>query len=119
MFISAVKLGILTWGSLGIDSVWEPASSGRSVNCSFWHFHTCFIFQPQRLLPGVNIRRYQCFVFNLFFIQVKGSVGINYNYNFTPLSSGIHPSTQVWLYLSKQRVLSPPQFNQNLIFSKH
>ena len=35
MFISAVKLGILTWGSMGIDLFLEPASSGHSKNCSF------------------------------------------------------------------------------------
>ena len=38
MFISAVKLGILTWGSIGIDSPFEPASSGHSKNCIFCHF---------------------------------------------------------------------------------
>ena len=34
MFISAVKLGILTWTLMGIDSLLEPASSGSSKNCS-------------------------------------------------------------------------------------
>ena len=32
MFISAVKLGILGWGSMGIDSSLEPAaSSGQAI----------------------------------------------------------------------------------------
>ena len=33
MFISAVKLGILTWGSMGIDSLLEPqvAIQGTAV----------------------------------------------------------------------------------------
>ena len=35
MLISAVKLGILTWGSMGIDWLLESASSGQSINCSF------------------------------------------------------------------------------------
>lgn len=29
MFISVVKLGILTWGSMGVDSLLELASSGH------------------------------------------------------------------------------------------
>ena len=43
MFISAEKLGILTWTGMEFDSLLEPASSGHSRNCSFWHFHICFI----------------------------------------------------------------------------
>ena len=35
MFISAVKLGILTCGSMETESVLEPASSGHWINCSF------------------------------------------------------------------------------------
>ncbi len=42
MFFSAVKLGILTWGVYGIDSLLEPASSGQSMNCSFSHFGVGF-----------------------------------------------------------------------------
>ena len=38
MFVSAVKLGILTWGSMRIYLLLEPASRGHSRNCSFWHF---------------------------------------------------------------------------------
>ena len=38
VFISAVKSGILTRGSMEIDSLFEPASSGHLRNCSFWHF---------------------------------------------------------------------------------
>ncbi len=34
MFFSAVKLGILTWGVYGIDSLLQPASSGQSMNCT-------------------------------------------------------------------------------------
>ena len=34
MFISAVKLGVLTWGSMGNDSLLKPASSGHSRNCN-------------------------------------------------------------------------------------
>ncbi len=32
MFFSAVKLGILTWGVYGIDSLLLPASSSQSMN---------------------------------------------------------------------------------------
>ncbi len=39
MFFSAVKLGILTWGDYGIDSILLPASSGQSMNCSCSHFY--------------------------------------------------------------------------------
>jgi len=35
VFISAVKLGILTWGFMGIVLFLEPASSGHLCNCSF------------------------------------------------------------------------------------
>ncbi len=42
MFFSAVKLGILTWGVFGIDSLLQPASSGQSMNCSFSHFRVGF-----------------------------------------------------------------------------
>ena len=38
MFMSAVKFNILTWGSMGIDSLLQPAPSGHSRNCSLWHF---------------------------------------------------------------------------------
>ncbi len=38
IIFSTVKLGILTWGVYGIDSLLEPASSGQSMNCSFSHF---------------------------------------------------------------------------------
>ena len=37
MFISAVKLVVSTWRSVGIDSLLEPASSGHSRNCSQWN----------------------------------------------------------------------------------
>ena len=38
MFISAVKMGILTWGSMETVSLLKPASSDHSRNCSFWQF---------------------------------------------------------------------------------
>ncbi len=38
-FFSAVKLEVLTWGSMGVDLLVEPASSGHQKNCSFWQFH--------------------------------------------------------------------------------
>ena len=39
MFISAVKLGILTWGSIETDSLLEPASSGQLLALPHWlHF---------------------------------------------------------------------------------
>ena len=50
MFISAVKLGILTWRCMEIDSLLEPASSGHSKNCSF----IGFLFQTLRLVLGTN-----------------------------------------------------------------
>lgn len=52
MFISAVKFDILTWGSMGIDTVFESASSGHLMNCSFWHLGTGLIFPSRRLLIG-------------------------------------------------------------------
>ncbi len=39
MFFSAVKLGILTWGVYGIDSLLQPASSGQ---LSLSHFRVGF-----------------------------------------------------------------------------
>ena len=42
MFIFAVNLGILTCGSIGIDSLLEPVFCGHSRFCSFWHFHAGF-----------------------------------------------------------------------------
>lgn len=38
MFISAVKLGILTWRLIEIALPLESASSGHSWSCSFWHW---------------------------------------------------------------------------------
>ena len=55
MFISAVKFGILTWGSLGIDSLLGPTSSGHLKNCSFWHFSIGLTFQPQRSPLGNTV----------------------------------------------------------------
>uniref|UniRef100_A0A3Q3K397 Laminin, beta 2 (laminin S) n=1 Tax=Monopterus albus TaxID=43700 RepID=A0A3Q3K397_MONAL len=49
MFISAVKLDILKWESLEIDSLLKAASSGHSRNCMFWHFCIGFISQPWKL----------------------------------------------------------------------
>ncbi len=49
MFFSAVKLGILTWGVYGIDSLLQPASSGQSMNCSFSHFRVGFTRESGRL----------------------------------------------------------------------
>ncbi len=49
ILFSAVKLGILTWGVYGIDSLLEPASGGQSMNCSFSHFHVGFTRECGRL----------------------------------------------------------------------
>ena len=46
MFISAVKLDILTWGSVGIDSLLEPQVVVQGT-AGFG-----FILQPRRLLLG-------------------------------------------------------------------
>lgn len=54
VFNSAVKLGVLAWGSMGIDWLSEPDSSGHSKSCRFWHFD--FSFQPGfRLLLGLHL----------------------------------------------------------------
>ncbi len=45
---SNVKLGILTWGVYGIDSLLQPASSGQSMNCSFSHFRVGFTRESGR-----------------------------------------------------------------------
>ena len=49
MFICAVNFGILKWESVGIDSLLEPASSGHSRNCSFYHFCVGLIFSDCNL----------------------------------------------------------------------
>lgn len=38
MFISALKFDILTWDSMGVDSLLESAPSGRSRNCTELQF---------------------------------------------------------------------------------
>jgi len=40
----AVKLDILTWESMLIDSLLDPASSGHSRNCRFGHLSVAFIY---------------------------------------------------------------------------
>ncbi len=57
MFFSAVKLGILTWGVYGTDSLLEPASSGQSMNCSFSHVRVGFTRESGRLPLGSNLGR--------------------------------------------------------------
>ncbi len=49
IIFSAVKLGFLTWGVYGIDSLLQPASSGLSMNCSFSHFCVGFTRESGRL----------------------------------------------------------------------
>lgn len=41
-FFSVLKLGILTQGAYGIDSLLEPVSSDQSMNCSLSHFRVGF-----------------------------------------------------------------------------
>ncbi len=52
MFFSAVKLGILTWGVYGIDSLLQPASSGQSMNYNLSHFRVGFTRESGRLPLG-------------------------------------------------------------------
>lgn len=47
---SVVNLGILTWGSMGIDSLLESASSDQSMNCSLSHSCFGFIREISRLI---------------------------------------------------------------------
>ncbi len=54
ILFSTVKLGILTWGVYGIDSLLEPASSGQSMNCSFSHFRVGFARESGRLALDRN-----------------------------------------------------------------
>ena len=49
---------------MGIDSLLEPASSGHSRNCSFWHFRVGLIFQPQTLPLGRDKALYQQHITN-------------------------------------------------------
>lgn len=49
MFFSAVKLGILTWGVYGTDSLLQPASSGQLTNYSLSHFLVGFTRESGRL----------------------------------------------------------------------
>ncbi len=53
MFFSAVKLGILTWGVYGTDSLLQPASSGQSMNYSLSHVRVGFTRESGRLLLGI------------------------------------------------------------------
>ncbi len=41
-FFSAVKLGMLTWGVYGIDSLLQPVSSGELTNYRLSHFRVGF-----------------------------------------------------------------------------
>ena len=49
LHLNVHKLAVLacamlwSWGWMEIDSLLEPASSGHSTNCSFWHFCVGFI----------------------------------------------------------------------------
>ncbi len=52
IFSSAVKLGILTWGVYGTDSLLQPASSGQSMNCSLSHFRVGFKRESGKLPLG-------------------------------------------------------------------
>ena len=54
IFISAVKLGFLTWESMGICSLLQPASSGHERNCSFSHFSIGITGRPQGLPLGLH-----------------------------------------------------------------
>ena len=55
MFISAVKFHILTWGSIGIDSLLQPAPSGHSRNCSLWLFLIVLTAQHGSLPLAINM----------------------------------------------------------------
>ncbi len=52
VFFSAVKLGILTWGVYGIDSIMQSAFSGHSMNFSLSHFCVGFMRESGRLPLG-------------------------------------------------------------------
>lgn len=39
---------------MGIDSLWETASSSHLRNCNFCHFHIGFMFQPWKLPLGCS-----------------------------------------------------------------
>lgn len=49
VIISAVKLDVLFWESVGIHSLLQPDSRSHSRNRSFLHFHIGFIFQKWML----------------------------------------------------------------------
>ncbi len=49
ILFSAIKLGILTWGVYGIDSLLQPASSVQSMNCSLSYFSVGFKTEAGRL----------------------------------------------------------------------
>ena len=66
MFISAVKFHILTWGSMGIDSLLQPAPSGHSRNCSLWLFLIVLTAQHGSLPLGVNLLRVLPFLPKMF-----------------------------------------------------
>ncbi len=51
--VSAVKLGILTWGGGGV--VYETDSfGGQSMNCTFSHVRVGFTRERRRLLLGTD-----------------------------------------------------------------
>jgi len=55
MFISAVKLGILTWESMGMESFLEPASRGHLKNCNFLPLVCWLHFSALEVLAFISV----------------------------------------------------------------
>ena len=96
MFISAVKLGILTWGSIWIDSLLEPASSGQSRNCSFWHFCVGFIFQQHLWSYMLLMKLSSICQISLLSAVIEVSFDSQFKCQKSWFNSGFRPTTDIY-----------------------
>lgn len=78
LFISAVisNTGILAWGSMGIDLLMEPASSGQSWNCSFFATPAlALFFIPRSCKVLIHFFFFQFLGVSLIFVFVQSHFG--------------------------------------------
>lgn len=54
LFISPLKLIMLKWESVRIDSLLKPASSGSLKNCRLQHFYVVCMEAATQLRPSFN-----------------------------------------------------------------
>lgn len=73
----------------------DPASSGHSRNCSFWHFRVCFTFQPQRFPLGYstqNVSNSPSLYLWIGFLQVQFPQMTNKKLSFSSVLIQLHKS---------------------------